>query len=417
MKYFILIFLISILMLPQHSSSIPVGSGFNYQGELINNDVAVTGSYDILFKAFATQVGGAAYSIAPSFTDIEVINGIFNLNNVDFGDALFDGQEYWIEISVKENGTDNYSVLSPRQRIAAVPYAVQADFLSANGAKSGEVLQFDGTTWSPQSLDIPEQIWNNIGDDINFISGNIGIGTVPSSPLHVKTDKYSQVASFDGDTRMYMYFSENGAPRGYVGSYQTRADTNPQDFEIGTTLGSTGNMHIVTGSNDPRITVTADGKVGINNLVPEEDFHVAGNTLLEGEVTISGDVLQSDTSNGMMKYMVYAYCQFYDPPPFGDGSGPRLIRSHNGTTNKNEIEIEHGVATNSTCTINFPTDLSNRFWQVSSLGITTSGGSVGFDSHCKQGINANSLDCYLSDLITGDPLAFALDAKIMVLVY
>ncbi|MCF6318667.1 MAG: hypothetical protein L3J83_05220 [Proteobacteria bacterium] len=35
-----------------------VGSGFSYQGELVDNNVPANGEYDMFFEAFGDEVGG-----------------------------------------------------------------------------------------------------------------------------------------------------------------------------------------------------------------------------------------------------------------------------------------------------------------------------------------------------------------------
>jgi len=405
-----LIVLLLTIIISTSTIAAPVGSGFNYQGELSDGNSPANGSYDIQFKAFSVESGGTEYVVIPEFLATVVSNGLFNIDNVDFGDALFDGEEYWIEVSVKLAGSDTYTALSPRQKLNATPYAVQAEFLAANGASSGDVLQFIGGNWVGNALNIEPTPWDVNGFDIAYEEGNVGIGTDASTALHVK-DSSSNPVIIDGGNRMYVSFHENGLSRGYIGSYQSQPDTNDEDFEIGTVNFSTGNMHIVTGNNQPRITVTSDGKVGINNLIPSADLHVSGETLLDGKTVLTEDVSQAIMSNGIMKYMVYAYCQDFNP--LGGGSNPRLIRSYNGTTNTNDITIVPGGVNNSaTCVINFPTDISNRYWQVSSTGV----GHIGINTHCEQG-SSNALYCYLNDPVTADPLSLLIPAKIMLLVY
>ena len=59
---------------------------------------------------------------------------------------------------------------------------------------------------------------------------------------------------------MYVYFEENNQGRGYIGSFQAPGGSIlDEDFEIGTTSGSNGNLHLVTGNNNPRVTIDAGG--------------------------------------------------------------------------------------------------------------------------------------------------------------
>ncbi len=437
------------------SGAVPVGSGFNYQGQLLDNGSPANGSYDMTFKAYTMAVDGIAYEVSPQFFDVQVNEGLFHIENVDFGDALYEGSAYWIEVSVRLNGTEDYTTLSPRQRLNAVPYAVQADFLAAHGAQQGDVLQFDGITWGNQTLDIEPTPWDNNGQNISYDSGNVGIGVNPASALHIK-DNDAEVAIIDGGNNMYLTIRENGFNRGYIGSYQSQNNTSDEDFEIGTFNGSAGKMHIVTGSNDPRITVTAAGEVGINQLSPEADFHVSGDTLIgprgstattnakvdinstatnsladplrvrkngdikfyidsnggasvgswntppingltvEGDTVLNKDVKQPITANGIIKSMVHASCGF-------DGFFPTIIIKSYNAVNSGTVSISE-TGNFGECTLTFPYDISQRYYHASPVGIEQDVINMnGVASACRT-INSTQLSCYKFNTENGEGL-------------
>jgi hypothetical protein len=109
-----------------------LGEGFTYQGMLQNNGVPANGVYDLRFDLFSQLSGGtsvlgntsADYVFVYSQT---VTNGKFSAF-LDFspfsGKALFWGDERYLEIAVRPTGTPTYSVLTPRQRLTAAPYAL-----------------------------------------------------------------------------------------------------------------------------------------------------------------------------------------------------------------------------------------------------------------------------------------------------
>jgi hypothetical protein len=140
------------------------------------------------------------------------------------------------------------------------------------------------------SLDANDRIFQ-IGNG-NFINptnamtvlrnGNVGIGSLaPNQKLVVKGSN-PDVMLIDGGSGMYATFSENGTPRGFVGSY----NGNDEDFQIGTYAGSTGNLNLTTNSQQ-RLSVKFNGNVGIGITSPTEKLHVIGNILSSGTITPS----------------------------------------------------------------------------------------------------------------------------------
>lgn len=76
---------------------------------------------------------------------------------------------------------------------------------------------------------------------------------------------------------------------------------------------------------------------------------------------VEGDVKQPLASNGMMKYMVRAVCH---------NDSPGITRSYNGV-NTGAISISEGVS-NGKCIIDFPSDITNRYYQVSVMSNSAS---------------------------------------------
>jgi hypothetical protein len=142
----------------------PLGTVFSYQGQLKEGGVPADGlDYDFRFRLFddpaaGTQVGGALL-----FNDQTVENGLFTLE-LDFGTGIFTGDALWLEVGVKREPLEPFTVLSPRQPLNAAPYALYA---------------LDGPG--------PAGFWAANGDDIyNTNSGKVGIGTnTPVASLQV----------------------------------------------------------------------------------------------------------------------------------------------------------------------------------------------------------------------------------------
>jgi hypothetical protein len=101
-------------------------SAFTYQGRLSASGSPANGAYQFEFKLFDASTG--TNQIGATQTVVEnVQNGVFT-THLDFGAASFPaGSDRWLEISVRGNGSgDSYRVLSPRQQLSSVPFAVRS---------------------------------------------------------------------------------------------------------------------------------------------------------------------------------------------------------------------------------------------------------------------------------------------------
>ena len=113
-------------------------SAFIYQGQLKEGSVPASGSYDFQFALYTAQTGGDELG-SVVYEDIVLTNGLFKVE-LDFGRAVSNGHESWLEVAVRPGGSmDPYTVLSPRQRLTPVPYAIfaQAESWSLIGVPVG----------------------------------------------------------------------------------------------------------------------------------------------------------------------------------------------------------------------------------------------------------------------------------------
>jgi hypothetical protein len=103
----------------------PSQTAFSYQGQLIESGVPATGVYDVQFKLYTAQRGGDELGSLHR-EDVLITNGLFKVS-LDFGRAVTNAQETWLEIAVRSSGSgESYTVLSPRQRLTPTPYAILA---------------------------------------------------------------------------------------------------------------------------------------------------------------------------------------------------------------------------------------------------------------------------------------------------
>lgn len=121
-----LITVIITLLFTLTSTAEPLSSGFTYQGVLNLGGVPANGAFDFQFELYDVSTGGVALVSPVLLDDIEVSGGVFSVE-LDFGTDVFNGQQLWLEISAREGPlVGEYSTLSPRQKLTASPYALNA---------------------------------------------------------------------------------------------------------------------------------------------------------------------------------------------------------------------------------------------------------------------------------------------------
>ena len=402
-----------------------MNSSFTYQGELLDNGAPANGQYDINIDLIDGDL--FPWGTTSVHSPVEVVNGLFSVN-ANFGISSFNGyKDFTITVSVRKTseGPGGAFTTLGSETVQAVPMATN---LTNGSATSGQVLTFNGFQWSPADPVGGSSPWTVVGSEISFMD-NVGIGIAnPSARLHVETSS-GHAALFDGGQDMFVTYSENGVPRGYIGSFVSGTGINDEDFEIGTYNNNTVGGLQFTIQNQPKMTIANDGKVGIGSVTPLADLYVQGTN--DGDVVrvridgttkfyvdsnggmgvgsfttppidglqVNGDMKQPLTSNGMMKYMVRAVCS---------DTGSSITRSFNGVNNST-ITISEGVSPGK-CVIDFPLDISNRYFQVSAMGASTGTSSVRAAT-CT--ISGGNLSCARFNPSTG----VGVGGSIMVMVY
>lgn len=103
-----------------------VGTGFSYQGRLVQAGNPVSGQYDFIFKLYDAVTGGNRVGNPITVTNQTVSDGLYTvlLNSAsEFGPTAFQGDARWLELAVQPNSCGCYSTLLPRQEFTAAPYA------------------------------------------------------------------------------------------------------------------------------------------------------------------------------------------------------------------------------------------------------------------------------------------------------
>src|ERR1035437_3095136 len=167
-------------------------TAFTYQGQLNSSNAPATGVYDFRFQIYnaSSVVVAGPLTNAP----VGVTNGLFTVT-LNFGASVFDGSTRSLEIGVRGYGDTNaYAVLSPRQTLTSVPYAIQS-LNASNAVRLTAPLQATNLAGTiPNSLLSPNVavLTNNVifagsvtatNFTGNFTGNGFGLSNVPATSL------------------------------------------------------------------------------------------------------------------------------------------------------------------------------------------------------------------------------------------
>jgi hypothetical protein len=118
---------LAVALLGLDIASLGQSTAFTYQGLLGANGAPANGSYDLVFSLFNTNSGGSQVGSPLTNAATSVSNGFFTAT-LNFGEGIFTGAEYWLQIGVRPNGqTGSFTILSPLQEITPAPAAIVAN--------------------------------------------------------------------------------------------------------------------------------------------------------------------------------------------------------------------------------------------------------------------------------------------------
>lgn len=169
----------------------PLTSAFTYQGELTQNGSPVTGPVSMRFLLYDSASGTNTLG-AQIIDPVQVQAGVFTVE-LDFGSAVFNGEERWLEVIV------GGQALAPRQRVAPTPYSLQTRGIFVDPAL------------------------------------NVGIGTTsPQAKLHVQGPSGNDGVMLPDDTiGAAEILGEPGQSRGEVADLLTLTNGSPVNMVFG----------------------------------------------------------------------------------------------------------------------------------------------------------------------------------------
>ncbi len=112
-------------LVPDTAPSADLGTGFIYQGQLQRDGAPYSGNCDLQFSLWDAASDGTQVGTTQEKNNVPVSNGYFTIPDLDYGSNAFTGQARWLQIAVRcPAGSGMYTNLSPRQALAATPYAL-----------------------------------------------------------------------------------------------------------------------------------------------------------------------------------------------------------------------------------------------------------------------------------------------------
>jgi len=273
----------------------PIDTSFTYQGQLKELGEPAMGLYDFIITLYDAEIDGDPIGDALLLEDVVVSNGLFSVL-LDFGEAPFDGNLYWLEIDVKPIDANDFTTLTPRQEINPAPYAVYAK-TAGNAGDIADVIKGTGTAnYIARFLD-PNTLIESL---IYESGGNIGIGTTsPDEKLHVVgniwatgaligTVDWTNLTSVpmgldDGDDNTQLSEAEVDAYVANNGFLDSSSALDWDNITIDMPAGFADGIDNVGSGGDSDWTISGDdmysavpGNVGIGAISPTAKLEVNG---------------------------------------------------------------------------------------------------------------------------------------------
>lgn len=109
---------------------------FTYQGQLRTGGAPSNGTFNLTFELFDAVTAGNQVSSTVAVNGVAVANGLFTVA-LDFGAKAFPGLDRWLEVAVQGPGDAGFTILAPRQKLTATPYALALPNLRTEASQNG----------------------------------------------------------------------------------------------------------------------------------------------------------------------------------------------------------------------------------------------------------------------------------------
>lgn len=227
-------------LLANNTQAEPIGTAITYSGNLHFQSQPADGAFDFQFQLFNTETTGAAVADLVEVDNALVTQGSFTVE-LDFGSTPFNGEQLWLEISVREGSSiAGYTLLSPRQKLTAAPYAIHLiEKLPPSGEGGVDILfVVDNSSGMAEEQAV---LTNSFGAFITALESAAG-GTLPNVHIGViSTDMGVGPNNVLGCTSSGDHGALQSIPRGectapadaYISDFADTMDTRATNYAGG----------------------------------------------------------------------------------------------------------------------------------------------------------------------------------------
>jgi hypothetical protein len=243
--------------------------GVHISRPLNNNGTPASGSYDVEFTLYATNLAGSPVADPINNSPVTASNGLFVVT-LDFGAGVFTGPARWLEIGARSNTVAvAFTTLSPRQQLTPALYAIMANSAS-NLLGALPAAQLSGTIPLAQ---LPGAVLTNNESSVTLanltLNGALNFPATTAGPDIIHSGSALLLYS-DGNGN---FFSGQGA-----GNLTMSAVGN-------TAIGNSALVGNTTGSGN-----TANGRDALDNNTSGSDNTASGSEALFNNATGNNNI-------------------------------------------------------------------------------------------------------------------------------
>jgi hypothetical protein len=322
----------------QFTTALAQGSAFTYQGRLNSSGVAANGAYDFRFRLASDPFANFYVGSTLLTNGVSVTDGLFTVP-LDFGAGIFNGSNYWLEVSVRTNGAGAYITLAPPQPLTPAPYAIFAEGASnvlgiiPSGGLSGPYPAavtfsnsansfagaFNGNGTGLTNVNASTlgglsagQFWTTAGNS-NTVGGVNFIGTADNQPMEIRVNNTrailimpttNTVNFIGGDPHNYASNGVYGATIGGGGTLAYPGGTGLTNQVLGSfdTIGGGAGNTANGNFNNSGDSATVAG--GFQNSALGNNAAIGGG--LQNVVQSDNSVIAGGADNNIPKFGAYA---------------------------------------------------------------------------------------------------------------